>query len=629
MMAIQRHRGPDGGGVFSAPGVAFGHCRLAVLDLTNAGRQPMPDPQRRFWITFNGEIYNYIELRDELRRAGHEFRSSSDTEVLLAAYSEWREECVHRLRGMFAFAIWDTQERRLFAARDRLGIKPFHYWIDPDQTQLAFASEIKALLDFLPERRINVRLARDFLAWNLLDHVPAETMFEQILRLPAAHFLTWNLQGGVKLQRYWALEVSEELFTPEVERSRLISEFGEQFRETVSFHLRSDVPVGSCLSGGLDSSSIVCVVNAELKARGAWKENWQHTFSACFEEPKLDERPYIAAVTRKTQSHNHSVFPSGERLSDELDTWLWHQDEPVGGCGAYAQYCVARLAREHGIKVLLDGQGADEQLAGYRKFILVYLRQLLRARRYSRAAREAFAFFYSREILRTLRWIEGRRYLLKSMPEIPILWPGRSRPERPASVTLGGSLGRRVHADITTYSLPLLLRFEDRNTMAFGVESRVPFVDNVLVEWMARLPADLRLSYGWTKCILREALADILPPVVRTRKSKLGFSTPQAEWLDGPLSGWVNNSLDSPKYLDQAVDTTGVRQLLKLQKTNRSSSSTKAVLFRLAVFESWARLFLAPGKTSRFITKSFNRLDGLYDAELPAVSIKQPSQPCA
>lgn len=593
MIAVQKHRGPDGEALHTSPGATLGHCRLAIIDTSNAGQQPMSDPQRRFWITFNGEIYNYIELAEELRGAGHQFRSTCDTEVLLAAYCEWGAECLHRLRGMFAFAVWDEQERRLFAARDRLGIKPFHYWTNARQTELAFASELKALLGFLPERSVNTRLVREFLAWSLLDHDPAETMVQGVLRLPAGHYLTWEREKGINLRRYWSVEVSEELTSSAGDRRRLVAEFRDRFMESVSLHLRSDVPVGSCLSGGLDSSSIVCAVSAELRARGVKRNDWQHTFSACFDDPRLDERSYMAPVTRATQSQNHQVFPSGEQLAREMDTWLWHQEEPVGGSGVYAQYCVTRLAREHGIKVLLDGQGADEQLAGYRKFILVYLHQLFSAGQYWRGAREATAFLSSWEILRTSKLAQGWRYRSGAAPEWPGLWTGKDPPPRPADLGLHTSLGRRLHADITKFSLPLLLRYDDRNSMAFGVESRVPFVDHVLVEWIARLPADLRLHNGWTKSILREALADVLPPIVLARKSKLGFSTPESQWLRGPLRGWLHEMLERPAHLGEIVESSGVAHLLDRLQRNTSSAASDSVLFRLAVYENWARLFMA------------------------------------
>jgi asparagine synthase (glutamine-hydrolysing) len=591
MIALQRHRGPDGEGFYDSKGVSLGHCRLAIIDLTETGHQPMADPEGRYWITFNGEIYNYLELGEELRELGCRFQGRSDTEVLLAAFRQWGEKCLERLRGMFAFAIWDERTGSLFAARDRLGIKPFHYWMN-GTSKLAFASELKALLEFLPDRTANTTLAKQFLAWNLIDHVPGETMVSGIMRLPAAHALLWRQGEGLRTWRYWELNVNKDFQVSPEHEAELIEEFRHQFEETVSLHLRSDVPVGTCLSGGLDSSAIACVVNLELHRRGVWQKHSQHTFSACFEDPRIDERHYIETVVDTIRCQSHYVFPSGERFAEDLEQLVWHQEEPVGTSSVYAQYCVARLARENGIKVLLDGQGSDEQLAGYRKFILVYLRQLLNSGSYAKAAREAIAFFCRPEILRTSRFVSARRYLYRSLPEGAVLWPEGFFPERPSTLGIGVSLGSRIKADLTQFSLPALLRFEDRNMMAFGVESRVPFVDHHFVEWVAKLPASLRLSGGWTKRILREALRGILPERIRTRRSKLGFSTPEPTWLAGPLSTWFRDTLSAPLHLGEVVDVRGVKHILGRYHAGDRSLPVENILFRLAMYESWARQFL-------------------------------------
>ena len=597
MIAMQRHRGPDGEGFYDTAGASLGHCRLAIIDLTDTGHQPMSDADGRYWITFNGEIYNYLELAEELRGFGYRLYGQSDTEVLLTAYRHWGKACLDRLRGMFAFAIWDQKERSLFAARDRLGIKPFHYWADGNR-QLAFASELKALLEFIPDRKANATLAGQFLAWSLLDHEPGETMVSGISRLPPGHALVWRQGEGVKIWRYWELHVNAELHANPEHKGRLIREFREIFEETVSLHLRSDVPVGTCLSGGLDSSTIVCVVNLELQRRRLKEKPSQHTFSACFEDPRLDERSYIKAVVDATGCQSHYVFPSGEGFAKDLERWIWHQEEPVGGSGVYAQYCVARLARENGIKVLLDGQGADEQLAGYRKFILVYLRQLLHARSYVTAAREAVAFFCRPEIIRTSRFVDARRYLYGSLPESAVLWPEGSFPGRPSELGVGVSLGSRTKADLTRFSLPPLLRFEDRNMMAFGIESRVPFVDHILVEWIAKLPVPLRLSGGWTKLIMREAFKGVLPELIRTRRSKLGFLTPEPAWLAGPLSTWFRDTLSAPRHLAEVVDVRGVKSILERYHSGDRSLPVENLLFRLAMYESWAGQFLGATPSS-------------------------------
>jgi asparagine synthase (glutamine-hydrolysing) len=593
MIALQRHRGPDGEGFYDSAGVSLGHCRLAIIDLTDTGHQPMSDADGQLWITFNGEIYNYLELGEELRSLGYRFQGQSDTEVLLAAYKIWGSACLERLRGMFAFCIWDERTKSLFAARDRLGIKPFHYWTEGNE-KLGFASEIKALLGFMRQRYPNVRQAQDFLAWNLLDHDLAETMVSGIRRLPAAHAMYWHAGQGIKLWKYWSLSISDDYRTSTDEESALIAEFRERFEKSISVHLRSDVPVGTSLSGGLDSSAIACVVSAELRKRGAWRNNWQHTFSAYF-PGILDERPYINAVVAATGCTPHYVLPQGESLGREFDTWLWHQDEPVGSPAVYAQYCVARLAKEHGIKVLLDGQGADEMLAGYRKFILVYLRELLHTHRYVKAGMEAAAFFFRPEVLKTTKFIDGRRYLLSSLNEVTALWPDSLCPQRPNAMGIGHSLARRLEADIGSYSLPVLLRYDDRNMMAFGVESRVPFVDHVLVEWVAKLPTALRLSGGWTKRIVRESLRNILPESIRTRRSKLYFSAPESAWLAGPLSGWLRNTLEKPRHLPEVVDVRRVHLLLARRTAGDRSLPIENMLFRLAIYECWARQSLEAG----------------------------------
>jgi asparagine synthase (glutamine-hydrolysing) len=590
MITVQRHRGPDGEGFHESPGVALGHCRLAIIDLHKTGRQPMPDETGRYWITFNGEIYNYIELRSELEKLGHSFRGHSDTEVLITAYAEWREACLQKLRGMFAFAIWDTTERTLFAARDRLGIKPFHYWADGDG-RFCFASEIKALLPFLPARRVNRDLASHYLAWNLLEHEPGETMIDGIRRLPAAHCLTWNRAAGRRIRRYWDLSVSDEVVIESALRGDRAARFRREFLDAVSIHLRSDVPVGTCLSGGLDSSAIVCAIDSELRERGMRDTSRQHTFSATFPGRSVDERTYINEVTRVARCDAHFVAPTGERLREEMDRWLWHQEEPVGGTSAYAQYCVARLSRENGVKVLLDGQGADEQLAGYRKFILVYLRQLVHAGRWIEASREALAFFGNPDVLRTTRFIDGWRYVRRSNSIVELLWPSGA-PPRPSSMGISRSLGARIKADLMHFSLPVLLRYEDRNTMAFGVESRVPFVDHVLVEWLAALPAQMRLFRGWTKAVLREGLAGLLPERIRTRKTKIGFSTPESEWLAGPLAPWVEDTLTRPRYLPDVVDRRGVGEVLRRFRAGDRSGTLQNAVCRLAIYEAWAGRFL-------------------------------------
>ena len=399
------HRGPDDHGVVlidtrtgaawaedGAPGtagaagasydLALAHRRLAVLDPSAAGHQPMASPDGRRWVVYNGEIYNYVELRDELARRGHAFRTGTDTEVLLAAYAEWGAGCLARFNGMWAFALWDADARQLFCARDRFGVKPLYYATGPGW--FAFGSEIKALLAHpAVPRRPNAAAVYDFLALRLADHTD-ETFFDGIHRVPAAHALVYRPGAAPALRRYWDCRPAPRDPLGAAGEAHAIARFRELFDDAVRIRLRADVPVGTCLSGGVDSSSIVVTANPLLGAR-------QRTFSACSEDPRFDERRFIDEVIAATGAASHRVFPSGARLWDELGALVDQMDEPFHSTSQYAQYAVMRLVREAGVTVTLDGQGADELMAGYPAYHGVYLATLLRAGRVGAAAREAAA----------------------------------------------------------------------------------------------------------------------------------------------------------------------------------------------------------------------------------------------
>ena len=364
--------------------VGFAHRRLSILDITPAGHQPMVS-RSGCWITYNGEIYNYVELRDELRAEGHEFRTGSDTEVILAAYEHWGEKCLSRFVGMWAFALWDPHRRRLFCARDRFGIKPFYYaW---DGKRFLFGSEIKAIRTVLPRAPAPFAPAvYEFLVFGLTDR-GADTFLEGINRLEPGCLLHIDVDGKLDVQRWYDVSVCGDLsgaFTPAQERER-IDGFAAVFRDAIRIHLRSDVASGTCLSGGLDSSSIVCAVNALLLDTGVANRTSvgevQRTFSACYDDPRFDERPFIEHVLEHTGAEANYVFPDGGRLWDELDRVLWHQDEPFWSTSMYAQWDVMRRVRERGVTVVLDGQGGDEVLGGYHNYYAVHGAQLLRSGR--------------------------------------------------------------------------------------------------------------------------------------------------------------------------------------------------------------------------------------------------------
>jgi len=562
MTRVLAHRGPDGEGYVllaprgqgkplpvigrlsdslcsTTPGytIGLGHRRLAVLDCSPLGHQPMSSEDERTWITYNGEIYNYLELREELQGLGRRFRSTSDTEVILHAYREWGPACLPRLNGMFAFAVWDGAHDRLFCARDRLGMKPLYYRVDRER--LAFGSEIKALLEDAGRPTApNHRMVHDFLAFGLQDHTE-ETFFDGILQLRPGHSL--SVEGGrLHVEKWWDLEPSAPQDALDDESA--IRSFRALFDDTVRIHLRSDVAVGSCLSGGLDSSSIVCTMR-RLLAPGPRLQ----TFSSCFDEAACDERPYLNLVVAQARTESVEIFPDGRRLYDEMPRILWFQEEPFGGTSYLAQWAVMRAAAEHGVKVLLDGQGGDELLCGYPGYWGSYGGDLIRRGDVRRFAREAWAYGrqqarlhptvyanFARALLplsvvaRARAWLKGQDLWMN--PEFASRYADSSR-HLLYGDRFPNAVENHVAAYLQSHSLPALLHHEDRNAMAFSIEARLPFLDARLVDFSLRLPTRLKLRNGRSKFILREAMAGVLPDAIRQRTDKMGFVTPQDRWL--------------------------------------------------------------------------------------------------
>lgn len=561
MLEAAGHRGPDGAGqVGFRPGpqgwqrqalgsqVSLGHRRLAVLDTRPSGAQPMHDPHGRYAISYNGEIYNHLALRAELETLGHRFTSRSDTEVLLAAWAQWGPGCLQRLDGMFAFVLFDRASGRLVAARDRFGIKPLYLWRSP-QGLLALASEIKQFT-VLPGWAARLQRARayDFLQWRLSDHTQ-ETMFRDVIQLRGGQWLEGEVEdlraGRLSLRRWWVLQPDAD--AARLDATEAAQRFGQLLEASVASQLEADVPVGSCLSGGLDSSSVVCLVHRLRARRGLALP--QHTFSARSTVPAWDEGRFIDAVTAATGVLTHPVHPSLEGLFDQLPLLTWHQDEPFGTTSAYAQWCVFARAGREGIKVLLDGQGADEALGGYHGYFGPRLAGLLRCGHWRLLGRELQALrehhglplrhslarladaVLPGSLRQALRAAAGRA----STARAP--WLDLSRlgcAPRDAYVAAGErrhSVQALSRAQLLATHLPQLLHCEDRNSMAHGVEARVPFLDHRLVAFTLGLRDGHKLSGGMTKRVLREAMAGVLPEPVRQRTDKLGFATPEAVWM--------------------------------------------------------------------------------------------------
>jgi len=570
------HRGPDGEAYWvNASGeVGLGHRRLSVIDLSDAAAQPM-HYHERYTIVYNGEIYNYIELRELLQKSGYSFQTRSDTEVLLAAYDCWQEACLDKLDGMFAFAIWDQQDQHLFAARDRFGEKPFYFCEPPGGQQFLFASEMKALWAAGMHRQPDNTALLNFIALGYTGPVrrPFHSFYKDIYQLPPAHYLRLQLLpgGGApgyewKARRYWTIDRNAKTGdSTAVAREK----FRELFTASVGRRLRSDVPVGTSLSGGLDSSSIVAVMNRLLPpVEGAGLS----TFSAVFPGFAKDESPYIQAVTAAFRPRHFSVQPTAEGLARELQNLLHHHEGPISSASIYAQYKVFELARQQPVKVLLDGQGADETLAGYTKYIHWYLQGLFAHGDYRAATREktllrqnGLSFEWSwKNYLASLSPRQAAKALqrreLEKIHRTPFINPDFVAGHLDSSAVykpVVNDLNDILYYNSLENGLEELLRNADRNSMAHGLEVRLPFLSHELVEYLFSLPASYKIHHGWTKWLLRSAMENDLPPLITWRKDKTGFEPPQRAWMEEkPVQELIReakNKLAKEKILLPAV----------------------------------------------------------------------------
>jgi asparagine synthase (glutamine-hydrolysing) len=546
---VKVSRNPDD---LENPWIGLVHRRLSILDLSESGWQPMVTPDGRYAIVFNGEIYNYLELQVELKALGYTFHSHSDTEVLLTAYAHWGIEALNRLVGMFAFAVLDIQKRSIFLARDFFGIKPLYYtrW----RNGFAFASEIKALLQ-IPDinRQVNHQSLYDYLRFGFTDR-GEETLLANIHQLPAAHYLKISLDSPSEFQpvRYWQVNLNHRLEVSFEEAARQLQEI---FLNNIRMHLRSDVPVGAALSGGIDSSSIV------MAMRHLEPDLELHTFSYTASDPKINEEQWIDIIAQKSKSISHKVKATSEQLVQDLNHLIYAQDQPFGGTSIYAQHRVFQLARETGIKVMLDGQGADEILGGYRFYLTGRLVSLIRNGRWDRAIQflQQASKLPNAELPR-LAAITGGLMLPQSLQgsarkligeEFSPAWLNDAwfiERGTKLSYFLGGHskevLKDQLHESINN-TLPALLRYEDRNSMAFSIESRVPFLTPSLVNFLFSLPEEYIISPDCTsKAIFRQAMRGIVPDTILDRRDKIGFSTPELSWLT-TLSPWVEGVLNS------------------------------------------------------------------------------------
>lgn len=559
------HRGPDVGcnWLRSNHRIGLGHRRLSIIDTSHSADQPMVSPDGSKRLVFNGEIYNYLELRAELERTGVVFRTRSDTEVLLAALSTWGEAALQKLNGMFAFALWDERSKRMLIARDRFGEKPLFIGRGKLGT-VVFASEMKAILvhPLMPCRadpRATTRYGTG--AWYEDDAV---TFFEGIERLPAAH-AAWFREDGIEEHRwrFWTPDYTD--IDHGIKPRDAAERFSELMQRSVNLRLRADVPVGSSLSGGLDSSVIVGLLSRE-RSTSAFTQN---TFSACFpSDPTMSEDKEIDSVVSHTGVNSFSVVPDPRRLAEESALLHWHQEEPFLSASIYLQWCVARLAKQNNTTVLLDGQGADELLAGYQFYFRQRQLDLLDQGRTGLALRESSKFNRRLKIASSQYEGSHRRFnsaVAYSVDELRSI--GKSRPpvfSYPYEVGVapakpGFRLRRTLSEALLYNSLPMLLRYADRNSMAFSRESRLPYLDYDLVDFCIRLPDDFYVRNGWQKWVLREAAGTTIPQGIRWRADKVGYAAPLDNWLRSELRDWgYDRVMDSrlvelPGYSRQAM----------------------------------------------------------------------------
>lgn len=583
------HRGPDDRGVWSGSDVLLGHRRLSILDLSAAGHQPMIDRASGAIIVFNGEIYNHVELRKELESLGHHFVGDSDTEVLLHGLVEWGEAALPRLNGMWSFGLWSPQRRQLLLARDRFGVKPMYYL--NGKAGLAFASEPKALLSLFPEHRaVEEDTLLDFLGNNLL-YARDASFYKGIAVLPPAHFAIYEPEkDSLKLSRYWNYpnEIDWSLTEDEA-----LNQFTALFADAVRLRLRSDVPVGVTLSGGLDSTGVLTAASRAAAAP-------MTCFTSIYSDSAQDERHWAELASKAMDAPLIPVAAPQEEWLETLRQIAWHMDAPGYSPAVYPLWHLMKRARAEGVPVLLEGQGADEALAGYPQYavldLLSYLgnrtgepRQLGGVASRFRGLRRTFTLrwaltWMARELSPALLQWHRQRVGFQSLmhPDVRI-------PDRPAATDRGTDLARdRLQDDHAVNILPGLLHYGDAMSMAHGIESRNPFLDYRLVEWMFRLPPRLRFNHGETKWVLREYLRQNGQLVIGNRPDKKGYPTPVGHWLAGNQSAEVEAILlDKDSLLAQWCDGRKIRNLI--QQNRAGVMAAEHHLYKLLSTQLWLK----------------------------------------
>ncbi len=570
-----RHRGPDSNGCSIDRNVGLAHQRLAIFDLSSSGSQPMTF--KNYTIVFNGAIYNYLEIREKLEKEGAKFMGHSDTEVIIAAYDHWGESCVQCFNGMWAFVIYDANRNALFCSRDRFGIKPLYYW--SNGARFCLASEIKqftVLADWSPT--LNRDRCFDFLVHGYHDHTK-ETLIENVFQVPRGGNLLYQLGNHQwRIDRYY--RPGEKKLPPPSSFSEATVQFSALFEDAVRLRLRSDVPIGATLSGGLDSSAIVGTMH-QMEADPV------KAIGACFRQSSINEEPYMDVVAQQHGVDLTKVWPASEDFRDLLKRMVWVQDEPLATAGVLAQYLVFAQAKERGLKVMLDGQGADELLAGYDKFYLPYFQLLIRER-------DPAFFLAGWNFISRHRWpwwsLIGERLLKTDNSNgTGVNWLDTKKWQGEKSdFTRSPDLDVRTTSInlLTEVGLPILLHYEDRNSSAFGIESRLPFLDYRLVEFCLSMDARHKIRNGLRKEILRSAAASVLPAKIRNRYNKVAFEVPTRQWLTDHREWLIDLTLrfSAPIFNEHTPSFTR-----KCLNSSRIKSMNTAI--RLLTFDLWYKMY--------------------------------------
>lgn len=601
MLAVQAHRGPDDHGIWLENGVCLGHRRLSIIDLSPNGRQPMCNEDGTVWIVFNGEIYNYAEIGRVLEAKGHVMRSATDTEVVLHAYEEWEESCFRRFNGMWGLVLWDSQRQVALCSRDRFGVKPLYYHASGDR--FAVASEIKGILAAGVSSSVAEPYAAHVIAHGRLDDWGAQTLFRDIYQLPAANTLRFSSRDGVGIPReYWRLDPDSAAET--LDYSNPVGTIRDILNDSVRVRmLSSDVPVGCCLSGGLDSSSIVALAARDVPGR-------LNTFTVEYPGTPSDESRHSRHVAERFRCDSIRVAPNPKDYLDVLEQMIWHIDEPpVSAHGVYSQWKVFQLAGSR-VKVVLDGQGGDEIMGGYSQHVDAYMRWLLgkvlsgsggSLGEFVRILPEV-AQFRAESPVRTLARMLGPQGLRGAYRDqrtqvraggISREFWNAHRPSAPDEHGVGSRdlVNEVLLNDLLRDTLPAYLHYEDRLSMGFSVESRTPFLDYRLVEYMFGIPGSDKLCAGNTKVLLREAMSGITPQQILDRKDKMGFSTPTSSWFRNELRDAVRDYLLDERTWNRGVlDMTQVERTLRLHGAGKIDAGVQ--VFQWLALECWFRCFL-------------------------------------